>query len=102
MDSNTPDLGQDQEAIVESRPVAILLAGEGVEASPSLEARKARLLPSLEAAEERLVGLVEPRQHVLQHMAVNCLILGERDANGFELGFLLVARDRDVTPLPCG
>ena len=68
-DGNTPDLGEDQKAIVQRRPVAELLVGERVVAVAPLIAWEARLLSRLHPAKERLIGLVEPRQHILQDMA---------------------------------
>jgi hypothetical protein len=60
---------------------AILFAGEGVETVTPLEAGKPGFLPTLDAldaTEERLVCLVQPRQPILQGMAVDSLIVGER------------------------
>src|SRR5262249_7252717 len=91
-DRDAPDLGEDQTAIVKPRAVAIFLEGEGLEAITALEAWKAGLLTPLHAAEEHLVGLVEPRQHILEHMAVDGGIVWELGADVLELGFLLVAR----------
>jgi hypothetical protein len=87
--ADAPDLGQDQHAIVQPRPVAILLVGEGVGAIRALEAGEACPLAPLDATEERLRGLVQPRQHILQPRAVDRLILRERGAEIFQLGFLL-------------
>jgi hypothetical protein len=64
-------LRQHEGAIVELGPIAILLEGEGVVAVLALEAREAGFLPALHSAEERLIGLVEPRQHILQDMRVH-------------------------------
>ena len=58
MHADAPDLREDQEPVVKSRAVAILLEGEGMIATPSFEPWKARLLSLLDATEERLIGLV--------------------------------------------
>jgi hypothetical protein len=89
MHADTPNLRQDQEPVVQSRPVAILLEGEGVEAVAPLEAREACFLAALDASEERLIRLVESRQRVLQDMAVNGGVLRKLRAYLLQLGFLL-------------
>ena len=94
-----PDLGEDEEAIVQSRAVALLLEGEGVVARAPLKTRETRLLAAVDAPEERLVGLVQPGQHILQDMRVDGLILGERSTDVLAFCFLLVPRDGDTTPL---
>ena len=71
-------------------------------AAAPLEAGKARLLPRLHAPEERLVRLVEPGQHVLQHVAVDGGVFWHLGPDGFQLGFLGQARDGDVAALPGG
>jgi hypothetical protein len=73
-----------------------------VVAVPALVAREARLLAALHPAEERLIGPVQPRQHVLQHVAVDGGVLREFRPNGLQLGFLLVAGDGDAAALPGG
>jgi hypothetical protein len=73
-----------------------------VKALASFEAREARLFTALHAAEERLIRLVQACQHVLAHMAVDGGILRQLRADGPELGFLLVATERDVGALPGG
>jgi hypothetical protein len=47
--------------------------------------------------EERLIGLVEPRERILERVSVNGGVLRHLCVNGFQLGILLEARDRDVT-----
>jgi len=89
MNGNPADLRQSEIAVVEPCAVAILLEGEGVEAIAALEAWESGFLPALEAAEKRLIRLVEPRQHVLQHMTMDGLVFWERGADGFQFGFLL-------------
>jgi hypothetical protein len=96
---DAPDFGEDQVAVIELRTVADLLVGERVEAVAALEAREASLLTPLHAAEEGLVGLIQPRQHVLQHVAVDGGVLGERRPDVLEFRFLLVARDGHVAAL---
>ena len=67
-----------------------LKVNEWIAVAP-LETRKARLLAPLDATEERLIRLIQPRQHVLQDVAVNGRILGELRANVLEFRFLLIA-----------
>jgi hypothetical protein len=64
------DLGQDEEAIIAPRAVAILLVGEGMGAVAALKAREPRLFSIQEAAEEGVIGLVQPGQHILQPMGL--------------------------------
>ena len=59
-----------------------------------------RRFPFTNAAEERLIRLVEPRQHVLQDVAVDGRVFGHRRAQVLQLGFLLVARDGDAPLFP--
>jgi hypothetical protein len=73
-----------------------------VEAVAALEARESCFLASLGSPEERLIGLVEPRQHVLQHVGMDGGVVWKRGADVLQFGFLLVARDRDVAALPGG
>src|SRR5262249_9271185 len=100
MDGNPLDLRQDQMPIIQGGPVAILFAGEAVPAVVPFEAWEARLLAPLHPTEEGVIGLVQPRQHILQHVAVDRGVRRELRADDRELGFLLVARDRDVATLP--
>ena len=89
MDRDAPDLRQHQGAVVEAGTVAILLVGERVPAVTPLKARKARLLAIRHPPEERLIGLVEPRQHVLQDVAVEGGVRREVRPDRLQLGFLL-------------
>jgi hypothetical protein len=85
--------------------LAELLVGEAVEAIAALEAREARLLSSLapvHPGEVRLIGRVEPGEHVLQDVAVDGGVVGHLRADGLQLGFLVVAGDGAVAPLPGG
>src|SRR5262245_36373815 len=54
----------------------------------------------LDAEEERLIGLIEPRQRILQDVRVDGRVLWEFCADGLQLGFLLIARDGDTASLP--
>src|SRR5260221_6515800 len=58
-DGDAPNLGEDQIAILEPRPVAILFVGEGVVAVAALKPWEARLFAIREPAEERLIGRVQ-------------------------------------------
>jgi hypothetical protein len=68
----------------------------------ALEARESGLLAALEPAEERPIRLVQPREHVLQHMAVEGSVLQKRRADILQFGFLLELRDGDLAALPGG
>ena len=72
----------------------------------ALDPGKARLFSIRQAAEERLVRLVQAGQHVLQDMAMamamDAGVLWHLRAPGFQLGFLLRAREGDVAALPGG
>ena len=102
MHADAPNLGEDEEAVVKPRTIAVLLEGEGVDAVAALEPWETRLLAPLDATKERLVGLIKPGKHILQDVAMDGLVLRHLGANGLEFGFLLVARDRDAAPLPGG
>jgi hypothetical protein len=102
MHADASDLREDQDTVVEGGAVAILFEGKGMEAIPPLETREASLLAALHPAEERLIGLVEPGQHILQHMAVDCGVLWELGADGLQFGFLFIAREGDASPLVGG
>ena len=91
-----PILDSTRKPLSSRRAVAILLVGETVEAVAPLKAREARRLSFPDAAEERLIGLVEPRQHILQDMAVDGRVLRECRAHVLQLGFLRIARERDA------
>src|SRR5260221_3529374 len=99
MHAEAPDLGQDQGAVIELSAVAIRLEGEAVEAVAALEAGEAGFLAALHPAKERLIGLIQPGEHILQHVAIDGHIFGKLGADGREFGFLLVAREGDA-PLP--
>ena len=91
VDSDPPDFGEDQAAIIQPRSVAKLLVREGVPPVAALEPRETGLLATLDPRKEGLVRFVEPRQHVLEHMGMESLELRERFANILQLGFLGVA-----------
>src|SRR5262249_43826543 len=91
MDTDTPDLGQNEKAVVQPRAVAILLVGEGVVAVPALESWEARFLAPLDATDEGLMRLVQPREYVLQDVGVDGRVLQHRGADVFQFGFLLIA-----------
>src|SRR5262249_8909313 len=92
------DFGQDQVAVVQVRAVALLLVGDRVGAVLALKAGKAGLLSTRRPAEEGVIGLVQPGQHILQHVAVDGAVLRERLAQLLQLGFLLVARGALALP----
>src|SRR5262249_1783402 len=88
-----PHLGEGQSAPLPPRPIALLLAGEGVVAPAPLQARQAGVLPSRHLSEERLGGLVGADQHVLPHRAVDRRLLWEGVPQLLQLRFLLTATD---------
>src|SRR5262249_35341745 len=96
-----PNLGEEQEAVVQAGAVAELLVGERVRAVAPVEAGRAGRLPLADAAEERLGGVVEPGEHVLQELAVARRRPRPRRAEVLQFGFLPVARGGDAAPLPC-
>src|SRR5262249_19060242 len=63
---NPPDLGEDEEAIVQCRAVPKLLVGETVVAIAPLETRVARCHTILDAAEKGLKSSIQPSEHILQ------------------------------------
>jgi len=73
-----------------------------VETVLALETREARLLATLYLTEECWVRLIQPGQHVLEHVRVDGRIFGELGPTVLPFSFLLVARDRDVAALPGG
>src|SRR5215467_10403980 len=97
---DTPDLGEDEGAVIQPRPVAVFLEGEGAVAIAALEAGEPRPLTALHAPEERLIRLVQPRQHILQDVAVDVRIGWKLSPDLLHLGFLLEPGDGDVAPLP--
>src|SRR5262249_2662133 len=90
---------EDQQAVVESCAVAILLGGEALVAVAALKARKAGCLPRLQASEERLMGLVQSRQHGLQDLTVDGGILRERRVQVRRLGLRLSGGERHPTAM---
>src|SRR5260221_5949480 len=89
VDADAPNLRQGEEAIIQPGAIAVFLEGEAVQAVAALEAREARLLTALYPAEERLIGLVEPRQHVLEEVRLEGGVLWHLRADGLQLCFLL-------------
>jgi hypothetical protein len=102
VDADVPKLGEHQHPVRQPRAVAILLETERMVAVLALEAREARFLAPFEPAEEGLIGLVEPREHILQHVAVDGGVLGKRGADILEFGVLREPRDGDRAALPGG
>src|SRR4029077_366855 len=68
-------LGEDQDTLVQQRPVAILLAGATVIPVAPLVTRNSYLLAPLDATEERLIGLVESSEHIVYDMRVESGVL---------------------------
>jgi len=66
------------------------------------ETRETRLLAAVNPSEEGLVGLVEPCQHVLQHMGVDGGVGRHGRSEVLQLGFLRRARDGAVAALVGG
>ena len=67
-----------------------------MDALAPLEARKARLLSCRHPAQARLLGLVQPRQHIVQALGVDGRVCGDLGADGLQFGFLLEARGADA------
>jgi len=88
--------------VIQPRPSAVLLERDGAGAVGSFEAREARLLAALAAAEERLIGLLQAREHIVQHRAVDRLVRWKVRADGLQFRFLLLAREGDAAALPGG
>src|SRR5262249_2898696 len=95
-----PDLVQHQETVVQVSAVAMLLVGEGVVAVPAMKAGEPRLFALGHAAEEGVIRLVQPRQHLLQHMAVEGGVLREGGAHLFAFALLLQTGGRAPLPAP--
>jgi hypothetical protein len=57
-------------------------------------------VPRFDAAIERLVGLIQPRQHLLQNLRVNRTIVGHCRLQVGQLRLLLMAGERDATASP--
>ena len=68
---DVPNLGQDERAVLQPRTVAMLVVGEGVVAVLAMKARKAWLFTGLKTAEDGLMCVIEPGQHIVQHVAVD-------------------------------
>ena len=88
-DNNTADFGEDKVPVVQPRPIAILLIGNGLVAFFALEAWESWLLSCRQAAKERLLRLVKACQHIVQHVAVDGSILRQLASDVLSLGFLL-------------
>src|SRR5262249_6850147 len=71
-------------------------------AIPAGKARTTRLLAMRHPAIVHVIGRVEPGQRILPEGRVDGGGVGERRADGSEVGFLLLARDRDATAAPDG
>lgn len=99
-DSSAPPRGQSwirRASRCPAWPQCRPLVRETVETVAALEAGESWCLSRLYPAKERLIGLVEPRQHILQDVAVNGCVLRECGADVLQLGFLLVAGEGDAT-----
>ena len=66
----------------------------------AVEPGKAGLFAMLDAAEERLILLVQTSEHILQDMRVEGAVLRHIRSQGFQLGFLLIARDGHAPLFP--
>jgi hypothetical protein len=73
---NPPDLGEDQDAVLQRGAVATLLIGEAVVVIRARKARLARRLTTRDAPEERLEGTVELGERVLQDLGMDVAVLG--------------------------
>src|SRR5262249_26879828 len=97
---DTPDLGRDQIPAVQVRAVAMLLVGEGVRAPAAMGAGEAGLLPGCYPAEEGVRRRVQPRQHIVPHLAVAGRVLREGGAHPLQFALLLEAGGGAPLPAP--
>src|SRR5262249_32214586 len=97
---NTPNLGQDQKSIVQPRTIAKLLVGETSITLSALEPRIAWLFTCRHPSKEGVVGVVQPGEHILQHLTVDSAVLRADFLDGWELGALDRQRNTDATLLP--
>jgi hypothetical protein len=95
-----PDLGKDQEAIIQHGPIAELLVGKAAVAVRAEETWIARRLARLDAPEECLKGAVQTGQHVLQYLRVDVSVLGTHVLDRWQLGALAGDGDADTALLP--
>ena len=96
------DRGQHEEPSLQCRAVSELRVGEGVPTGTRLLARESGPLSMLDTTEERLVGLVQTRQHIVPHLAMDGGILWQSGAKVLECGFLLKTREGDAHAVPGG
>jgi hypothetical protein len=98
----TPDLRENKQAVVQPRSamLAHLRIGEGVVAVAALKARKARCATFSDAPKECLIGALHAQHDILQHLAMDLGILGQRLLDAGQLGLLLKVADVDSTHPP--
>jgi hypothetical protein len=89
--TDTPDLGEDQDAVLQLCAIAELLVGEAVVAVFALESRVARLLARPHPAEEGGKRFVQAGEHILQHLAVDGGVCRKCLLDGGQCGLLLRA-----------
>src|SRR5262249_27251534 len=99
---NAPDLGEEQEAIIQpgATVVSDLWVGEAVVAVASLEAGIARRLPFPDARKRRLKCSVYAEYDILQDLGVDFGVFGHSLLDAGQLGLLLIGGDRDATHPP--
>jgi hypothetical protein len=96
----TPDLRQDQEAVVKPYPILKLGIGEAVIAFTPMEPWIAGCLPFTDALEKHLECSIYTQDHILQDLAMDLAILRHDLLDTGKLGLLLVVGDRDAAFLP--
>src|SRR5262249_26141316 len=94
-----PDLGQDQQAVVQRSPIAALLGGDRVGATAPLKARIARRLAVLDAAEERLLRPVEPGHHMRPALRADVAVVRPRLCASWQVALWLAPAT--LTPHLC-
>jgi hypothetical protein len=99
---NPPDLGEDQEAVVQPGAAVIseLWIGEAVGTVSALEARITGCLPFPNAQKDRLESAVYTQANVLQDLSVDLGVCGQGLLDARQTSLLLVVGNTDATHLP--
>src|SRR5215472_739780 len=95
-----PIFARIREPLSRRAPLPYSFVGERVVAILAVESGKAGLLAAGHAAEEGVIGLLQARQHILHDMRVEGAVFGQLRPQGFQLAFLLIARDGHAALLP--
>jgi hypothetical protein len=97
---NAANLREYQKAIVQCRPIAKLLVGEGVIPMASLEAGIPWLLTGLHSTKEGLESPVRSSEYVLQDLGMYIVVLGPNVLDGRQLRALATTGDTHTTFAP--